>query len=227
MVNNGDTHLKDLGSGIDNILGTAFALDLLLDVVHLRAWLHSKHTVLDDSRLFIGYRFAVDTLLRVLYQSIERSAGLMLSEDIIFQRASFVGIPLEKLPESCDKSLMLKNMRRITLPLLKAKTWDEAARLAEEVRNRITQPLLGLQHISRIAPGISVKDINDLVRYCSMFQVYIFLNDTHRGFPHGYLMSLVRSRPTTSQLSHVIPGYVLTVQYLWAELLADKLVPRQ
>ena len=85
-----------LDTMIGDILGIVNALEHLGQTDKFKDWLVSYHGIEDHNDLLEGYKFALNVLIRCLHDAIASSLSLNLSEDIIFSRARFVGIPLHR-----------------------------------------------------------------------------------------------------------------------------------
>jgi hypothetical protein len=59
------------------------------------------------------------------------------------------------------------------------------------------------------------------ISFVAQWHIHLFLNDTRRGFPHGYLQPMLHNKISQERLKKVFDGYKLTIQYLWFRLLAD------
>jgi len=218
-------------TAIGDILGIVNCLRYLGDADKFLAWLRSQHGRLDNSRLFDGYKFTINTLVRMLCNEIANNYSLSLSEDHIFSRARFAGISLTKVPNTCEKSIILRNIYSQIQEVLTTKEWETMKAQYAKFYKEVVRPLDGLELAAIVSPSHGVETIDKAVDYCSMFQTYIFLNDTQRGLPHGYLApmfeegrasSWVILRRRKDYLNQVFDGYKYSVQFLWHCLLGPR-----
>lgn len=211
------------------LLGTIRAIRLLCQSGKFRAWLISVSKTKDDDIIFEGYKFAVKTLLRVLHGTIAYDMALRLDEDVLLTRARFQGKSLKELPNSSEKTILLKNMQAEAENLLRAKTWADFESKYSSFVGSILRPLDELTSISVIRHDLTTINMDRALEYAAEFQVYLFLNDTHRGLPHGYPQSLLEDevfqdpgRIDRTFLTRVFRGYKLAVQFFWQESLGSK-----
>ena len=213
---------------IDDILGIINALKLISDVKAFRGWLVTHHNIKNDVDHFEGYKFAFNVLARRLHNEIGTNMSLGLYEDILFSRASFAGIPLNKIPNSCEKTILLKNMHKAARDVLKSPNWEEFETAMAQFENTILRPFVRLKSISIANPRYNLNSLNEAINYSTMFEVYIYLNDTSRGVPHGYPQSMLDNslfwlfkENNDSYLRKAFKGYKYAIQFLWSRLLDE------
>ena len=213
-------------NGIGCLLGTIKAIRLMCQSEKFRTWLMSVHRGSDDDIIFEGYKFAVKTLLRVLHGAIAYDMALKLEEDTLLVRARFHGTLLAELPNSCEKTILLKNVQAEAESLLQAQKWGDFESQFSHLAKSTLQPLEKLSSISVLRPGLTEMNMDKALQYAAHFQVYLFLNDTHRGLPHGYPQSMLedkvfqgRGQIDREHLERVYPGYKFALQFLWQEFL--------
>lgn len=215
---------------IGDILGIVNATRLLDQTDAFRYWLVNYHGIQDHKGMLEGYKFTLNVLIRCLLDAIESSSSLKLSEDFVFHRARFVGIPLHKVPNSCSKTILLKNIHTKSQGVIGARTWSKLSEGIEFFDKEVLSLLDNLRSISIVSPHYNISDLDDAITYSSMFNVYIFLNDTQRGVPLGYLVSMLENTtfepfgPKKKEyLERVFEGYKYAVQFLWYCFLGNTL----
>lgn len=206
-----------IGEGIDNLLGSAVALDVLLDPERFRSYA-SGHIQAPFPRVLVGYRLAIEALVRVLEGSIEDSSGLHLSEDEYFRRANFAGIRLARVPPTCEKTVLLKNVERFVRPVVAATSFVELAKRARSLRRNVVTPLLRLKTISEVGKQASPHSLDKVVRYNALFLLHIHLNDVERGFPKGLLRGIEGGPRRQQSGRSVIAAYAVALKFLWSRL---------
>ncbi|MBT9141438.1 MAG: hypothetical protein DDT30_02030 [Dehalococcoidia bacterium] len=213
---------------IGDITGVVNAIKLLSQLEKFRTWLRNHHHLQNDGSLFGGYKFALDTLIRVLHKNIAYNSSSGLSEDFVFSRARFAGVSLHKIPNSCEKAILLKNITAKATRLLRATNWDELADGIVYFDKKVIRVFDALIAKAAVSPDYDVGTLAEAIRYSSMFQVYIFLNDTSRGLPHGYRQSMLEDKifaglrlADKHYLAGAFKGYKYSIQFLWNCLLED------
>ncbi|NQE45428.1 hypothetical protein C5S31_05345 [ANME-1 cluster archaeon GoMg2] len=192
-------------------------LKISSNVGEYRKWLKEYHKIEDDSQIFDGYKFFIDVCVRGFINSIIYGTSLDLEEDFTFFRARFVGVELEDIPNTCEKTIFIKNVWNLTKTIRKANGWEE-----------ITEAVKGADKLFFVFDVIferaisSTRELNkkDALKISTIFNTHIFLNDTNRGVPHVYLLTpILKSSASEEYLEKVYVGYVYTLQYLWFVLL--------
>jgi len=214
---------------VDDVLAIINALKLIGDVKAFRGWLATHHRITNDMDHFEGYKFTFNVLARRLHNEIGTNMSLGLYEDIVFSRASFAGIPLNKVPNSCEKTILLKNMHKAVRKVLRSSTWEGLETSVAQFENDILHPFVRLKSISIANPRYNLNSLDEALNYATIFEVYIYLNDTRHGIPHGYPQSMLDNSlhwlfegNKDNYLRKAFKGYKYAIQFLWSCLLGER-----
>ncbi len=177
-----------------------------------------------------GYKLVFNTLFRMLTSELERNISLGLTSDDIFDRATFKGISINKLPNTCEKALLIRNLQYYFNDVISSNSWASLETAMQRLSVEVLAPFNNVKKVSSLNRNCPVREIETAVTYSSMFQTYIFLNDTNRGIPHGYLPAMFDDQEADFgfQFSaartpgNAFFGYKYAVQFLWYQLLGDK-----
>jgi hypothetical protein len=206
--------------GLDEILAIYNILRITTNSTYFEKWLKKYHKIENiTNEISEGYKFFLETIIRILIATIESDTALEIEEDYTFFRAVFKGIALEDIPNTCEKTIFIKNIWNLIKPLRKSTNWEE---IKKSIKNLKTL-LKVLRRLFEESTSTIDIEKNSALSVTSIFHTYIFLNDTHRGLPHGYyLPSNLKISSTPKYLKKVFRGYALTLQYLWFKLLGEK-----
>lgn len=231
LGNDNKAILNPYETAIGDILGIINCLKRLGNIDEFLAWMDAHCGLRFREKLLEGYKFAIDTLVRMLCKEIANNYSLRLSEDDIFSRARFTGISVRKLPNTCEKSIILRNINSKAKVVLGAKEWQALKVRYSKFLEEVLLPLDNLKRAATASPQYRLETIDAAIHFSSMFQIYIFLNDTQRGLPHGYIapmfeegsgFSWVIVRKRKDYLNQVFEGYKYAVQFLWHYLLRQR-----
>ena len=220
--------IKDLDNRIDDILGVINGLHVICQLSDFRSWMAYFHNRNIES-LLEGYQFAFSILARRLHNDISQNSSLRLTEDLTFKRADFHGVEIHLLPNSCEKTILLKNIKEKTKRVLTSATWQELEDSISQFGKDVTEPLQQLKLSSALNGKYSLTDINETIRYSTLNETLLFMQDTKRNVPHGYpvptLNNAMWDDPIEKEeyLRKVFPGYKYTVQFIWFTLTNGKL----
>lgn len=226
-----ETALRRYEQAIGDVLGVLNCLQLIADIDGFRRWIQSHHAISGDHRLFEGYKFTIETLIRMLHHEISYNRSLRLTEDDLFHRASFAGISFYKLPNSCEKNTILRNIAWQAEPIIQASQWQVLKESVAHFQHTVISPLATITPATVVSPQYKITDKDSAIRFATMFLVYIFLNDTSRGIPHGYHEPVFREdippsfgipKRTRARLPGVFEGYKFAVQFLWHSILGER-----
>jgi len=209
--------IKSRAKDVDEVLAFIQVLKCFSRSSEFRGWLKRVYRIGDSNSLFEGYRFLVVTVLRCLIESIALDRSLGLKEDYVFYRAGFEGVVLEDTPNTCEKTIFLKNIWALGRRVRRAKNWGELDTYFNDL-----YPLF--QAFDNINAGCVQSrngiDKADALRFVTQFYTFVFLNDIGDGVPHGYKTATITSKSITSQyLQSSFKGYAYSLEYLWSLLL--------
>lgn len=225
-----DNKLDQMLSGVGDILGAVRCIKSLRHTDRFLDWMVSYHKLNPKPSWIDGYKVVLDVFFGLLEQGIADNQSLNLTEDTILSRALFAGVPLRDVPNSCEKAILLRLIFEKARAVLSAKSWEELGILLKAFDEDILAVLNGIKQSAYVPSEYGIQSVDDGITYSSMFQLYIFLNDTRRGRPHGYGLSLLEVKgpkvcPTEHlyRIQDVFDGYKYCVQFLWYILRGEKL----
>ena len=208
---------KKLERSVDRIFSFINILKITSNASAFRKWLNEYHKINDDNKIFEGYRFFIDVCIRGFINSIIYDDSIDLDEDFTFFRARFVGVDIDDIPNTCNKIIFIKNIWKLTKNIRKSKNWEEISVSIKDVE--ILFSVFDLIYKRNVSP---IKDLNkkDALKFATIFNTNIFLNDTSKGLPHAYLLApILKSSAKEESLENAYAGYTYVLQYLWFVLL--------
>ncbi len=217
---------------IGNVLGIVNCLLIISEVSNYRNWLREFHNSDLNNMYFSGYKLLFNTLFRMLVSELERNQSLNLSSDDMFERATFHGISVDKLQNTCEKTILVKNLKSYFKEVINSENWSSLEHSLQKTKREVLYPFNQISQISITNQDYPVNDMEIAIKYSSIFQAYIFLNDTSRRTPHGYLPAMIddvdftlgyRYRVATT-LGDAFIGYKYGVQFIWYQLLGNEFI---
>jgi len=213
---------------IDDILAVVNVLDVICQTQDFRHWIKTKHNISNDKGFLAGYLFLIDVITRRLHNEIALNDSLGLTQDEAFNRADRHGTNIEKLQDNTEKVKLLKAIRRRVQTILGTLNWQDAQKAVELFRNEVILPFLGLKKYVELNKAYHISSIEEAIKYTSMNEAFLFLNDTEEQVPKGYLTptldtKLWRSNNPESKryIQETFEGYKYSNQYLWFKLLGN------
>lgn len=214
---------ETIGKSPDEIYAFYNVIKILEDTRKFRKWLKDYHKIKSDKSTFEGYKFISMVAIRRLIDAISDDSSLNIGEDFTLFRAKFVGIPLEDIPNTCDKVVVLKNIWKYTKSVRKSKTWGELEKGIKEFDKKVLSYLRKIleDHVV-ISKKISGKSKDEVLRIISMFYTYIFLVDTKGGIPKGHYVPILKENLSQKYIQTIFEGYKFALQFLWYNLLKEE-----
>ncbi len=163
-----------------------------------------------------------NSLIRTFFHSIIYGSELPIDEDFIFSRARFTGIELSKIPNTCEKTIFLKNLNKYRRSIKNAKNWKEL----QESINKFQDDFISkfekiFEDNIEVSPKIQIGK-KEALKYATMFYIYIYLNDTSRFVPHGYFVGVLKDGFEKNHRKKTFEGYKYALQFVWYQLLGEK-----
>jgi hypothetical protein len=195
-------------------------LNIVTDLTSFEKWLKDYHGLVDYNELLDGYVFFLNTCFRGLIDTIILENSFGIEEDYIFYRARFVGINIDDIPNTCEKTIFVKNIWEKTKKIRNSTSWDEITASIKD----IVDLLKSFEKIyeNYIVPVDGLPK-NYALNSATILKTYIFLNDLQYGVPLAYKIApILESDLTEKQVDRAYLGYVCTLQYLWYILLGEQ-----
>lgn len=204
---------------MDRIFSFFNLLKIISNIDRFRKWIAEYHQIENDSHLIEGYNFFVEVVTNDLIESFCLSSALDLEEDLIYSRARFVGVYIDDIPNTCEKTVFIKNIWNKLRLIEGLSSWRKIKNYWESTDDLF----LTFDYIySEFTIATRNPDKDFALRAASMFYAYIFLNDTNRGKPHTYPSPILKNNLTHELLDKSYIGYVFCLQYVWYVLLGEE-----
>jgi hypothetical protein len=214
--------LKESQLKVDNVFGVLNCIKIISDVDKFRIWANSEHGIKNFDDIFDGYKFFLESAIRTFLQAIIYNSSLDVKEDFVFFRVRFVGVELNKIPNTCEKIILIKNINEKLRIIKKAKSWEEIKEALSQFKENVLEIF---DKIFKSNVAVSQKTSiakEEALIFATMFYVYIYLNDTSRFVPHGYWVSILDNDINPTQHKKNFNGYKYSLQYVWNALLGTK-----
>lgn len=213
-----NTMNENIETNYDQTFAFMEILRILSRTEDFRNWLSSYHKINDQRELLDGYKYILSVSLAHFINLLVSYDPFSLKDDEKLVRADFLGVPITDIPNSCEKTIVLKNIWKLGKKIRKASTFDEIQ------NERPLEPLLRLydsllkQHLVRNGKITKEESLSALTQ----FYVYLMLVDTNHGVPHAArLSSIFESDESPKYLDAVFNGYRYSLEYMWFILLGQ------
>jgi len=215
--------LDELKKSPDGIYASYNIIRGIKEVKKFRKWLKDYHKINDDEALFKGYRFFSEVVIRRFIDSIIMDSSLGIDDDFTFFRAKFVGVPIEDIPNTCEKVILLKNIWKCSKSIKKSENWDELEKSLKEFDERVGFCFEKIfnESVAVSKRLVKSKSKEEILKILSIFDTHIFLVDTSRGVPHGYNVPILKWTISPKYAETTFEGYKFALQFIWYTLLGE------
>jgi len=196
----------------DEIFAFENILRDILNFDKFNQWLKKEGIDFDKYNLFEGYRFFIETSLRCLISEITDDFSLGLEGDDIFRRADFRGESIFQLPNSSEKTKIIKYLALILKDIAIPKNLGELLKKCEPLTTFLNK-------IKKIYDNSTLKkevkiDKGEMLKYLSLYWTYISLIDNQRGVPQGHYHPLLKSGLTSEKMKNSLKGFQYSLKYI-------------
>jgi len=207
--------------GVDDVFGTLDIIRIVSDVEKFKDWLRKEHKIENFEVVFDGYKFFLESAVRSFLHVIIYNYTLDIEEDPVFRRARFVGIHLSKIPNTCEKTMLIKNINHHLKLIKRSKNFEELKSVIINFKSSLDVFWKIYNENVAVNKKISI-DKGTALKYLTMFYTHIFLGDTSRSIPHGYWVSMLYNNINPEQHKKNLNGYKYALQFTWSILLEEK-----
>lgn len=215
--------IEDLSNSFDEISGFINIISILKEYESFIEWLQEYHNIHSPEDYFHGFSYFFEVCYRSLIGHIINNISMELDEDVTFKRATFEGVNIEDIPQSCEKAVFTKNLWEKFKPIKKAKNWNQFDKALNSIEgvvilfNEIIDRYTLLETSSELKKD-EVKKILSIIQLHSYFHDFSSVKQ-----PYGYTMgTILKDNYTSKRLDDVYPGFVYALQYVWYQLLDHK-----
>ena len=204
----------------DQIFSFINILKIVSNVNAFQKWLKEYHKINDDDQIYKGYKFFIDVCIRGFIGSVIYDTSLDLEEDFTFFRARFCGVEIDDIPNTCEKTIFIKNVWNSTKEIRKSKNWEGLTYCIKDIEELLQ--VFDVIYVQNVSSNKKLSKESAL-NISTIFNTHNLLNDTRRGIPHAYPLAPIL-KPSTSEkyLEDVYMGYAYALQYLWFVLLGKE-----
>ena len=232
MNNFGGTTMIDIGEkeigDLSAIFGVWNALSIISDVDAFKNHIMEHYNVHDFEKIFEGYKFFLQSAFNAFIYTIAYDYHLGIEEDFLFFRARFVGVELNKIPNCCDKVILLKNIFKEFKEIKRSKNYSQLSVAISKFKENVLDVFKGLfDNYVCISPKFK-KSKEEILKKATMFYVYLYFNDLQDGPPKAYYMNSFDGKDRWELYEKYsflkekyFEGYKYALQFIWDHLLGS------
>ncbi|AEW01661.1 hypothetical protein A4D02_06560 [Niastella koreensis] len=212
-----------MGYLFTQILPSLQTLRLLGNVTDFRKWLKNQYDIENSSQIFEGYLFAVRCCLNSFLDGISNDYQLKIKNDLLLERAIHEMIPLHKIANSCEKTVLLKRINPFVKKIIRAKDFSELEKEIKEFQRvvmiifaRINKKLVITKPKTSTKKSIAEKIT--LINFAHTYLIQI----NNNGPVGNFFNPMNATWEKENRKNYYLEGYKYALQYLWLRLLGSK-----
>jgi len=202
----------------DNTFAFLEILIILSDSKKYQKWLSEFHNIEQHQEFLEGYKYIQTVSYMYLINNLISFDPFNLKDDEIITRAEFMGKNINDIPNSCEKTTVLKNIWKQSKRIRQAKSF-------EEIQNAETPKIVKIYESLREKNIVANKQISkeESILAITKFNAYLLLVDTSFGMPRATRWaSIFEIEESLTYLETVFNGYRYALEYLWFCLLGPE-----
>lgn len=193
------------------------------NVVQFEKWLAKEHGKKLDKQMLHGYKFFFETAFSQVLWSLDTNESLGIKHDFLLTSSTKESFFLGKLPNSCPKTIFLKNIYHHFNPITKSSNQKELASNLKHFRNEVILPF---EYLFRkwFKPKRSKRlSAQQIEQFLLIEKVYLLFNHINNNGPYGYHGTLMkRYWIPEDKLEACFEGYKYAVQFTWWKILGER-----
>ncbi len=213
--------LKKYSEGIDDFLGIHNCIKIANNIPKFKKWLNLKYAGTTYSDYFEGHKLFIESLLRTLLRIVSYNSSLGLTEDQIYVRARHCGIPLNKVPNTCEKIILIKNLELLIRKIRKSKLSD-FEKISKELETKVIEPFDNLLDTVLMKKTEKIISDSDGIILVSKIYLSVFMNQMNHGLPWAYCFGGIDHKISSPRYKKAFLGYKVSLEFLWSHLMGLK-----
>jgi len=205
----------------DQIFSVVYLIKIMSDIFGFEKWLKGEKSKEFDSSIFPGYKFMLETLLRLFMQFIIYDDSLKLKSDYLIYRANHEGISIEDIPNNSEITIFIKKINFYLEQIENSKNKENLGQVIKKLKLEIIDKFQKIfEEETIVKKGIRI-DKEKVLKNISIYWAFIHLLDNRNHHPMGYFVSVLNNEISYKKLSESFEGYRYSLQYLFFKLLGD------
>lgn len=205
---------------LGNLIASIRILQMLTNIGAFEKWLKEQHNKDFDPKLFHGYKFFAECAFSEFFDYLGSEKVLGIEADFLFQRALGETLFIEKLPNTCEKVVFLKNIYSAYKPITKAKNSsslrESMVHFQDHVLNSFDILIEKNLELSSVG-GLTIDRVQQLIL---IENLYIHFSQVNNNGPVAYNGSLMKQFwLDTDRLQTSLDGYKYALQYVWRNVV--------
>jgi len=180
-----------------------------------------EHGLNEIDDIFEGFKFMLLVTIGCLTSPFLSSDPFNLQEDKIYRIATSRGIPLEEIPNTCEKTVFKKKLWKVAEGIRRLENWNDLSTKLDEIK-RLSSLYSVLIDKATLNNDNYEKGL--ILDYITADMLLVLFHDTKRGFPLALTQldtSIYELYKRPFYLEKTIRGYIFTLQFIWARIFQD------
>jgi Holliday junction resolvase-like predicted endonuclease len=201
-----------------NIISSLKILQIAGNTKDFDNWLTQYHNLKLEKDILDGYKFLLECAFSEFFSGISAEDSFDIKADFLLKCAIGNGIyPVENLPNTCERTIFLKNIYFQFKPVLRTKSFDGLQSSIENFHRNVGQYFEKFFECSFIFPKKGMS-FDKALRLQLIENLYLYFTQLKRNGPVAYNGCLLKNFWISGKkLNRCFRGYKYCLQYLWCK----------
>jgi hypothetical protein len=207
---------------ISQIVPSLKTISVLGNTTEFKKWLKDKHRLVENQKIFEGYKYAVNCCLNNFIAGIADDYQLKIKNDFLFERALRELVPLHKIENTCEKTVFLKRIKPFLKEIQRSNTLDELSAAVDSFQKNVSDPFDRIfNEFVTVKPG-KIMDKFGVSKLVLLNFAHTYLIQVSNDGPTGNFFNPLSVEWTKEdKKDYFLEGYKYAIQYLWLNILGE------
>lgn len=205
---------------IYRFLPVARILHLVSNTNEFEQWYKQNHGQTPPKNLLHGYKYFVEGCIHLLFDILGGETFAGIQNDFLLNRALNEWVSFEKLENSCEKTILLKNIYRYVIPIKRSGSLHELQHKIEDFENKAIRPVNELLSKHLALKQTATLTYDEMLNISTAAMLYLYFTQIGNSSPvaHFSFLTGVISN-TQKKTAAAFEGYKYALQFVWNKVL--------
>lgn len=188
-------------------------------------WIKETHPNKNPIDLFEGYKFSVECCLSSFFDGISNDQILGIENDFSLDSALANVIPLHHLSNTCEKTILLKNLKPYVKSVLRTRSFNGLKQKYSSFDSSVSSKFDIIRENNLSIDSDLKIDLQTANKLCLIDFVHTHLMQIDNNGPAAFMLNPLNTKwITDKRLTRCFEGYKYALQFIWNEILGNKFI---
>ncbi len=186
-------------------------------------WFLETYGRTPEKNVLHGYKYFLECCFHILFDVVGEGQVAGLKNDLLLNRAYMEWVSLEKLDNTCEKTILLKNIYKYVKNVNRAADYGNLKKSVADFNQFVSTPL---EHV--LEENLTLKkdyrqEQDNLASFSVITTLYLYFNQITGSTPMANVSFLAGTIPRNrKKTDNALQGYAYALQFVWQTILGPK-----